>query len=80
VNLLRSVIESRLLDYKYDKTFQTESITKYTLMTTINTRREATQSVMAEKLTTLNHKIAIQPHLVAESCGICSSPSKRPVL
>jgi hypothetical protein len=56
------------------KSFRTESITKYTL-TTINTRREATQSVMAAKLTILTHKIVIQLHLVAESCTICSSRS-----
>jgi hypothetical protein len=33
--------------------------------------------VMAAKLTTLTHKIAIQLHLVAESCTICSSRAKR---
>jgi len=27
----------------------------------------------------LTHKIAIQVHLVAESCTICSSRSRRPV-
>jgi hypothetical protein len=43
---------------------------KYTL-TTINTLWEATQRVMAAKLATLTHKIAIQLHLVAESCTIC---------
>jgi hypothetical protein len=32
---------------------------------------------MAEKLTRLTHKIAIQLHLVAESCTICSSRSRR---
>jgi hypothetical protein len=47
--------------------------------TTINTRWEATQRVMAEKLTTLTHKIAMQLHLVAESCTICSSRSRWPV-
>jgi hypothetical protein len=60
------------------KSFRTESITKYTL-TTRNTRREATQSVMAIKLTRLTHKIALPLHLVAESCTICSSRSRRPV-
>jgi hypothetical protein len=40
--------------------------------TTINTRCEATQRVMAAKLTRLTHKIAIQLHLVAQSCTICS--------
>jgi len=34
---------------------------------------------MAAKLTRLTHKIAIQLHLVAESCNICSSRSRRPV-
>jgi hypothetical protein len=35
------------------------------------------QKVMAVKLTTLTHKIAIQLHLVAESCSICRSRSRR---
>jgi hypothetical protein len=34
---------------------------------------------MASKLTRLAHKIATQLHLVAESCTICSSRSRRPV-
>jgi hypothetical protein len=34
---------------------------------------------MAAKLTGLTHKIAIQLHLVAESCIICSSRFRRPV-
>jgi len=34
---------------------------------------------MATKLTILTHKIAIQLHLVAKSCTICSSRSRRPV-
>jgi hypothetical protein len=34
---------------------------------------------MVAKLTRLTHKIAIQLHLVAESCTICSSRSRRPV-
>jgi hypothetical protein len=34
---------------------------------------------MAAKLTRLTHKIAIQLHLVAESCTICSSRCRRPV-
>jgi hypothetical protein len=34
---------------------------------------------MAAKLTRRTHKIAIQLHLVAESCTICSSRSWRPV-
>jgi hypothetical protein len=54
------------------KSFWTESITKY-MLTTTNTRWEATQRVMAAKLTRLTHKIPIQLHLVAESCTICSS-------
>jgi hypothetical protein len=40
---------------------------------------EATQRVMAAKLTRLTHTIAIQLHLVAESCTICSSRCRRPV-
>jgi len=35
--------------------------------------------VMAAELTRLTHKIAIQLHLVAESCTIRSSHSMRPV-
>jgi hypothetical protein len=58
--------------------FRTEPITKYTL-TTINTRLEAKQMDTAAKRTRLTHKIAIQLHLVAESCTICSSRSRRPV-
>jgi hypothetical protein len=58
--------------------FPGESITKYTLTFGI-TRSEATQRVMAAILTRLTHKIAIQLHLVAESCTICSSRSRRPV-
>jgi hypothetical protein len=54
-------------------------ITKLTITTTTNTRWEATQRVMAAKTTRLTHKIAIQLHLVAESCNICSSRSRRPV-
>jgi hypothetical protein len=34
---------------------------------------------MAAKLTRLTHKIAIQLHLVSDSCTICSSRSRRPV-
>jgi hypothetical protein len=34
---------------------------------------------MVTKLTRLAHKIAIQLHLVAESCTICSSRSRWPV-
>jgi hypothetical protein len=34
---------------------------------------------MAAELTRLTHKIAIQLHLVAKSCNICSSRSRRPV-
>jgi hypothetical protein len=49
------------------------------MLTTINTRWEATQRVMAVKLTRLTHKIAIQLHLVVDSYTICSSRSRRPV-
>jgi hypothetical protein len=41
--------------------------------------RSNTRRVMEAKLTRLTHKIAIQLHLVAESCTICSSRSKQPV-
>jgi hypothetical protein len=34
---------------------------------------------MTAKLTRLTHKMAIQLHLVAESCTICSFGSRRPV-
>jgi hypothetical protein len=34
---------------------------------------------MTAKLTRLTHKIAIQLHLVAESCTVWSSRSRRPV-
>jgi hypothetical protein len=34
---------------------------------------------MAAKLTRLTHKIAMQLHVVAESCAICSSRSRRSV-
>jgi len=60
------------------KSFRTESITNYTLTTT-NARSEATQRVMAAKLTRLTYKIAIQLHLAAESYTICSSRSGRSV-
>jgi hypothetical protein len=43
------------------------------------TRWEATQRVMVAKLTRLTHKIAIQLHLVADSCTTCSSRCRRPV-
>jgi hypothetical protein len=60
------------------ESFWTESITKYKLTFGI-TCWEATQRVMVAKLARLTHKIAIQLHLVAESCTICSSPSRQPV-
>jgi len=37
------------------------------------------KGVMGAKLNRFIHKIAIQLHLVAESCTICSSRSRRPV-
>jgi hypothetical protein len=60
------------------KSLRTESIKKYTLAFGI-TRSEVTQRVMAAKLARLTHKIAMQLHLVAESCTICSSRSRRPL-
>jgi hypothetical protein len=53
-------------------------VTKWKTIT-INTRWKATQKFMAATLNRLTHKIAIQLHLVAESCTICSSRSSRPV-
>jgi len=44
--------------------------------TATNTCWEASQRVMAIKLTRLTHNIAVQLHLVAESCTICSSLSR----
>jgi hypothetical protein len=49
------------------------------MLTKINTCWEATERVMAAKLTRLTHKMAMQLHLVAESCTVCSSRSRRPV-
>jgi hypothetical protein len=59
------------------KTFRDWVTTKYMLTFGI-TRWEATQRVMAAKLTRLTHKIAIQLHLVAENCTICISRSRWP--
>jgi len=49
------------------------------MLTTINTHWEATQRVMATELNRLANKIAIQLHLVAESCTICCYCSRWPV-
>jgi len=57
------------------KIFRTESITKFGI-----TRWEAKQSFMAAKLIRLAQKIAINLHLVAESCTICSSRPVRKLL
>jgi hypothetical protein len=71
--------EPRMNSYEgVTKRFRTESITKY-MLTTINTRWEATQRVMAAKLTRLTHKIAIQLYLVAKSFTVWGSRSRRPV-
>jgi hypothetical protein len=73
--------DSKLVPSTYEgvsRSLRTDSITKYVL-TTICTRWEATQRVMAAKLTLLTHKIAIQLRLVAESCTTCSSRSRRSV-
>jgi hypothetical protein len=63
---------------KETREYLTKSITKY-MFTTINTHWEATQRVVAAKFTRLTHKIAIQLHIFAENCTICSSLSRRPV-
>jgi len=59
------------------KCFRAESITKYTLT---KQSLRSNKTVTATKLTRLTHKIAIQLHLVAQSCTICISRSVRPVL
>jgi hypothetical protein len=59
------------------ESFRTELIN---MLTFDITRRCFIQRVMAAKLTRLSHKIAIQLHLLAENCTICSSRSRRPVL
>jgi len=61
------------LYYGVSKSFQTESITKYTL----TTNKPSLRSNI--KLTRLTHNTEIQLHLVAESCIICSSRNKWPV-
>jgi hypothetical protein len=62
----------------YNQIFRTESITTSTTII-INNRWEAIQRVMAAKLTRLTQKIAIQLHIVARNCSICSSRCRRPV-
>jgi hypothetical protein len=62
----RLFARGKILYEGVSKSFRTESITKY-ILSTINTRWEATQRVMAAKLVRLTHKISIQLHLVAES-------------
>jgi len=75
----RANVKSALGWYEgVSKSFRTESITKY-MLATINTRWEATQRVMTAKLTRLTHKIAIEVHLVAESCIVRSFRSRWPV-
>jgi len=53
------------------KSFRTESITKQ--------KQTHVEKQHKTKLTRLSHKIAIQKQLVAETCTICSSRSRRPV-
>jgi hypothetical protein len=73
--LLRKRREGFITAYEgVSKRFRTESTLTFGV-----TRREATQRVMATKLTRLTHKITIILHLVAESCTICSSRFRRPV-
>jgi hypothetical protein len=48
------------------------------MLTKINTHWETTQWVMTAKLCRLAHKVAVQLHLMAESCTICSSCSRQP--
>jgi hypothetical protein len=61
----RSMGYNQIVYENVSKSFRTDSITKYTLTFGI-TCWEATQRVMAAKLTRLTHKIAIQLHLMAE--------------
>jgi hypothetical protein len=71
--------ETEALQYeRASKSFRTEPIMKYTL-TFDSTRFCSLQRVMVAKLARLTHKIAIQLHLVAKSCTICSTRSRRPV-
>jgi hypothetical protein len=44
------------------------------MLTTLNTRWEATQRVMAARLTKLIHKIAIQPHLLDTASFTSTTP------
>jgi hypothetical protein len=60
------------------KNFRTELMKKYTLIFGI-TRCWPLERVIAVRVTRLTHKIAIQLHLMAESCTICSSRSRRSV-
>jgi hypothetical protein len=46
---------------------------------TNNNNKHTLRSNIKAKLTRLTHKIAIQLHLVAQSCSICSFNSRRPV-
>jgi len=77
MNTIRKDTEA--LQYeRASKSFRTEPIMKYTL-TFDSTRFCSLQRVMVAKLARLTHKIAIQLHLVAKSCTICSTRSRRPV-
>jgi hypothetical protein len=59
------------------KSFRTESKRNICLPLVLLVEKQ--HRVTATKLTRLFHKIAIQLHLVAESCTICNSRSRRPV-
>jgi hypothetical protein len=66
-------------EYKgVSKSFRTELIKKY-MLRKLSTCFEAKQRVMAANLTWLNTEIYTQMHVVAESCTVCSSSSRRPV-
>jgi hypothetical protein len=78
-SLMRSLIICTPLDIRgCIQKFPDWVIKKHTFTFGI-TRWEATQRVMASEFTRLIHKIAIELHLVAESCTICSSRSRRPI-
>jgi hypothetical protein len=76
---LRQNFKQMRCSFKSAISFITENRRSHLTHATINTRWKATQRVMAVKLTRLTHKIAIQLQVVAESCTICSSRSKRSV-
>jgi hypothetical protein len=70
--------EEELTGFSCTRLYLEVSRLSHNEITTINTCLEATQRVMAAKLTRLTQKIVIQLHLMAESCTVCSSHSRQP--